>query len=162
VPDSGGLVLVPAFAGLGAPYWDPGARGLAIGLTRGVNRAHFCRAALESIAFQSGELLACMARDSECPAQVLRVDGGATRNDLLMQIQADLTGVPVKRPPNVESTALGAAGLAGLAVGMWDSAEEIVAARGADTVFTPQGDPADVERRWQAWHRAVERARGWE
>jgi glycerol kinase len=157
VEDSGGLVIVPAFAGLGAPHWDPKARGLAIGMTRGTNRSHFCRAALESIAFQSAELVRCMEKDSGRAMTALRVDGGATRSDLLMQIQADLLGVPVVRPENVETTAMGAALLAGLGVGFWKSAEEVAA--GADKRFEPAGEGQAV--RWRNWNRAVELAKGW-
>jgi len=159
VPDSNGLVIVPAFAGLGAPHWDPDARGLAIGLTRGVNRAHFCRAALESIAFQSAELVRCMEKDSGRGLSVLRVDGGAARSDLLMQIQADLCGAPVLRPDNVETTALGAAYLAGLATGVWESTADIVEHAGVGRRFEPSGD--DVSARWSDWDRAVERAKHW-
>jgi glycerol kinase len=161
VPDSGGLVLVPAFTGLGAPHWDPRARGLAIGLTRGVNRAHFCRAALEAIAHQSADMLDAMAGDLGRPAAGLRVDGGATRNDLLMQLQADLAGVPVWRPANVESTAFGAAALAGLAVGFWAGPDELPLGGRGDAVFEPRLAPAEIARMRRAWRRAVARAGGW-
>ncbi len=159
VDDSNGLVIVPAFAGLGAPHWDPSARGLAIGLTRGVNRAHFCRAALESIAFQSAELVRCMERDAGRPLSELRVDGGATRNDLLMQMQADLCGAPVIRPSNIETTALGAACLAGLAIGFWKDRSEIAGRLSIERRFEPRN--IDATGKWRDWNRAVERAKGW-
>jgi len=162
VPDNGGLVLVPAFTGLGAPHWDPHARGLAIGLTRGVNRGHFCRAALEAIAQQSTDLLEAMAGDLGRAPIELRVDGGATRNDLLMQMQADLSGVPVLRPANVESTAFGAAALAGLAVGFWDGIDALPSGGGSEMVFRPVAKKEDVEQARAEWQRAVERAKGWE
>lgn len=157
VEDSGGLVIVPAFAGLGAPHWDPKARGLAIGMTRGTNRSHFCRAALESIAFQSAELVRCMEKDSGRAMDELRVDGGATRGELLMQIQADLLGTPVVRPGNVETTAMGAAFLAGLGVGFWESLDEIEFEE--EVRFEPSG--SEISTRWRNWNRAVELAKGW-
>ena len=157
VGDSGGLVIVPAFAGLGAPHWDPRARGLAIGMTRGTNRSHFCRAALESIAFQSAELVRCMEKDSGKAMSVLRVDGGATRSDLLMQIQADLLGAPVVRPENVETTAMGAAFLAGLGIGFWKGLDEIVGE--SESRFEPSG--AETSTLWRNWNRALELAKGW-
>ena len=126
VPDAGGMYMVPAFAGLGAPHWDPYARGACVGMTRGTNRAHYCRAALEAIAFQSADLIGCMTKDSGIEIKELRVDGGASRSEPLMQFQSDLLGVNVVRPENVETTALGAAYLAGLAVGFWESKEDIV------------------------------------
>src|SRR5262249_54219373 len=125
VPDSGGVYFVPAFTGLGAPYWDPHARGTIIGLTRGTSRAHIARAALESIAFQSAELLEAMRKDAGEPLIELRVDGGAAANDLVMQFQTDLLQVPVLRPRVLETTALGAAYLAGITVNLWKSREEI-------------------------------------
>ena len=125
VEDTEGVYLVPAFAGLGAPHWDPYARGILVGITRGTKAAHIARAALESIAYQSVDLLDCMPADSGIAIGELRVDGGATANDTLMQFQADILGVPVVRPPVRETTALGAAYLAGLAVGVWKSVEEI-------------------------------------
>lgn len=157
VGDSGGMVIVPAFSGLGAPHWDPKARGLAVGMTRGTNRSHFCRAALESIAFQSAELVRCMEKDSGRAMTGLRVDGGATRSDLLMQIQSDLLGTPVVRPRNIETTAMGVAFLAGLAVDFWGSTKDIV----DETV--DRFDPSVVrnETRWRNWNRAVELAKGW-
>jgi glycerol kinase len=161
VPDSHGLFLVPAFVGLGAPHWDPYARGAALGLTRGTNRAHFCRAALESIALQSEELIRCMEKDAGIPLKELRVDGGAARSDLLMQIQSDLLQRPVVRPRCVETTALGAAYLAGLATGVWRDREEIAAQWSVGTRFTPQGSEADCTSLRAGWHRAVERSKAW-
>ena len=162
VDDSGGLTLVPAFAGLGAPYWDPYARGLAIGMTRGTNKKHFCRAALEAIAQQSNDLAECMIADSGMPLKQLRVDGGATRSDLLMQIQADLMGVEVLRPRSIETTAQGAAYLAGLAVGFWKSREEIAGHWALDHSFERKMEPDAVVAMTKQWHRAIERAGGWE
>ena len=161
VEDTGGLYLVPAFAGLGAPHWDPRARGLAVGITRGTGRGHFCRAALESIAFQSGELLEAMVRDSGVKMKTLKVDGGAVGNDLLMQMQADLGQTPVARPRCRESTALGAACLAGLEVGIWENEEELGKLLETERVFEPSTGPDDVEPRWQQWRRAVDRSRDW-
>jgi len=162
VPDAGGVYFVPALAGLGAPYWDPHARGTIVGLTRGATRAHLARATLEAIAFQSAELLAAMAADSGVALAELRVDGGATANDLLMQIQADLVGVPVVRPRVTETTALGAAYLAGLAVGFWSGEEEIAGLWARDRVFEPRIGRDLAELRLAGWRRAVERSRGWE
>ncbi len=161
VPDNGGMYLVPAFAGLGAPHWDPYARGLAIGMTRGTNRAHFCRAALEAIGFQSAELVDCMVKDSGIPLQRLLVDGGASSNDLLMQFQADLLGVEVSRPRNIETTATGAAWLAGLGVGFWKSREELAATREADHEFKPARPQQEMAALMAGWHRAVERSKAW-
>ncbi|QJE95944.1 glycerol kinase GlpK [Luteolibacter luteus] len=162
VPDSGGLYLVPAFTGLGAPHWDPYARGAAFGMTRGTNRAHFCRAALESIAFQSAELAECMVKDSGIPLKELRVDGGAVRSDLLMQFQADLLGVNVIRPKDVESTAAGAAYLAGLGVGFWEGKEELARHHEIDREFHPSRPRQEMEQLEAGWRRAVERAKAWE
>jgi len=159
-PDSGGVVLVPAFAGLGAPYWDPNARGAILGLTRGSNRAHIARAALESIALQSTELLQAMGADAAALTQ-LRVDGGGARNDLLMQMQADLLGVPVVRPQCTETTALGAAFLAGLAVGFWDSTQEIESLWRAERVFEPSWSEDQRGAMMHTWRRAVARTRDW-
>ncbi len=162
VPDTGGAYLVPAFAGLGAPHWDPYARGAMVGLTRGTKRAHLCRAVLEAIAYQSADLIACMEKDSGIKLQELRVDGGAARSRPLMQFQADVLGVPVVRPRNVETTALGAAYLAGLAVGFWPSREEIARHWAVDTIFKP-GQPVLAMAAGRAgWERALERAKGWE
>lgn len=162
VPDSGGVCLVPAFTGLGAPHWDPYARGTIVGITRGTTAAHIARATLESIAFQSADLITAMEGDSGISLAELRVDGGATANGLLMQFQADLLGVPVVRPRISETTALGAAYLAGLAVGMWRDRQEIAGHWQVDRIFTPamgRAEAADLRGRWE---RAVERARGWE
>jgi glycerol kinase len=160
-PDSGGVTFVPAFAGLGAPHWDPSARGLLIGLTRGTSRAHVARAALESIALQSAEVLAAMQRDAGQPIRELRVDGGAARNDLLMQFQADVMGVPVVRPAVTETTALGAAYLAGLAVGFWQGEDELASLWRAERRFEPTMSAADRAERLRQWQRTVARARDW-
>lgn len=162
VPDAGGLYLVPAFAGLGAPHWDPYARGVAVGLTRGTNRAHFCRAALEAIAYQSADLIECMERDSGLRLGELRVDGGAVRSGPLMQFQADLLGARVVRPAQPETTALGAAYFAGLAVGFWPDQAAIAKQWRIDATFE-RTRPEEVMRGLRAgWVRAVERAKGWE
>lgn len=166
VPDSGGVVFVPAFAGLGAPHWDPHARGAIFGLTRGASKAHLARAALEAIALQNWEVLEAMQNDSGVELKEVRVDGGASLNNLLMQIQADLLGVPVVRPKIAETTALGAAYLAGLAVGVWDSKEAIAANWAEDSRFEPANESTkDTERRGQAllqqWRAAVERSLEW-
>jgi glycerol kinase len=160
-PDSGGVHFVPALAGLGSPYWDPHARGTIVGLTRGSTRAHLARATLEAIAFQSAELLAAMTADSGITLTELRVDGGATANDLLMQIQADLLGVPVVRPRVTETTALGAAYHAGLAVGFWEDESEIAALWARDRAFEPRIPREVAQSRLAQWRRAVERARHW-
>jgi len=159
--DNGGVFLVPAFVGLGAPHWDPDARGLLIGLTRGSTRAHVARAALESIAFQSTDVLDAMQRDAHRPITELRVDGGAARNDLLMQFQADLMDVPVVRPQVTETTALGAAYLAGLATGVWQTPEELSALWRAERRFEPAMSPEVRAALLAQWRRAVERARVW-
>lgn len=162
VEDSNGLLLVPAFAGLGAPHWDPHARGLAIGITRGTSRAHFCRAALEAVAYQSADLLSCMEKDSGLPLKGLRVDGGASRSQPLLQFQADLLQSDVIRPKCVETTALGAAYLAGLAVGFWESQEDILKNWEEDIRFTPKAAPEAVAKLRHQWDRAVKRAKQWE
>lgn len=162
VPDAGGLYLVPAFAGLGAPHWDPYARGAAFGITRGTNRAHLCRAALESIAFQSADLIACMEKDSGLDLRELRVDGGASRSEPLLQFQADLLGTSVLRPKNVETTALGAAYLAGLAVGFWQGREHISQRWEVDATYRPQRPAEAMAAQREAWDRAIARAKGWE
>ncbi len=161
VTSSGGVYFVPAFVGLGAPHWDPYAGGLLIGLERGTEIGHIARAALESIAFQVTDVLMAMDRDTPKPFSELRVDGGAAANDLLMQFQADLLGVPVRRPAVLETTALGAAYLAGLATGFWANLEEIRKHRKADRVFSPGGDREESKKRSARWQDAVERARGW-
>jgi glycerol kinase len=159
VPDAGGVVFVPAFTGLGAPYWNPDARGAVVGLTRGTTVAHIARAALESIAFQSAALLRAMERDAltagAAPVSELRVDGGASVNDLLMQFQADLLGLPVVRPTCVETTALGAAFLAGLATGVWRDAEELAAHWQVDRRFEPRMSRDEAGQRQADWDRAV-------
>ena len=162
VPDTSGVYLVPAFSGLGAPQWDPYARGAILGLTRGSNRAHIARAALEGIAFQVADVVGAMESDSGVPLQELRVDGGAARNNLLMQMQADLLGVPVTRPSNPETTVLGATYLAGLAVGYWPDQETIAKQWQVDRQFTPKMTADERTERRQKWARALERARDWE
>ncbi len=162
VPDAGGMFLVPAFAGLGAPHWDPYARGTVVGLTRGTNRAHFCRAALESIAFQSADLISCMEKDSSIKLKELRVDGGASRSEPLMQFQADLLGTSVVRPRNVETTAMGSAYLAGLAVGFWSSREDITRNWAVDAKFTRVRPESEMTNMRGTWERALERAKLWE
>ncbi|MDO8729701.1 MAG: glycerol kinase GlpK [Candidatus Omnitrophota bacterium] len=157
VPDAGGVFLVPAFVGLGAPYWDPEARGLICGLTRGTTRAHLVRAALESIAFQSQELVRAMEQDSRIGLSSLRVDGGAVKNNLLMQIQADLSGLPVARPKNIETTALGAAQLAGLSCGFWGPGD-LARMRQTDRLFRPRSNPARRSAALAGWKEAVRRA----
>jgi glycerol kinase len=161
VPDSGGVLLVPAFTGLGSPHWDPHARGTIVGLSRGSSAAHLARAALESIAFQSAELLIAMQADAQHPLLELRVDGGASVNDLLMQFQADLLGVPVVRPRITETTALGAAYLAGLAVGFWASREELARNWQEGRRFEPHMSRDAAASRLREWSRAVARAREW-
>ncbi len=161
VPVANGLFLVPAFAGLGAPHWDPGARGAAFGMTRGTNRAHSCRAALDSIALQSADLIHCMEKDSGIPLRELRVDGGASRSALLMQIQSDLLQRPVVRPRCVETTALGAAYLTGLATGVWKSQAEIVRQWSEDARFTPAAGAAAMQPFLTGWRKAVARSKGW-
>jgi glycerol kinase len=161
VPDAGGLYFVPALSGLGAPYWDPHARGTILGITRGTTKAHLARASLEAIAFQSAELIEAMAADSGIALTELRVDGGATASNLLMQIQADLLGVPVVRPKVTETTALGAAYLAGLATGFWKDEDEIAALWSRDRSFEPRLSRAEAAARLAGWKRAVERARDW-
>ncbi len=161
VPDSGGVYLVPAHTGLGAPYWDPYARGALLGLSRGSNRAHIARAALEAIAFQSAEVLIAMEQDAGRPLAELRVDGGAAANDLLLQIQADLLGVSVVRPQVTETTALGAAFLAGLAVGFLQDEAELAALWRIDRRFEPSSTPAWRAEALAGWRRAVERTLHW-
>jgi glycerol kinase len=161
VLDSGDVYVVPAFTGLGAPYWDPAARGAIVGLTRGTTKAHIARAALESIAFQSAELLEAMQKDSQQHLSELRVDGGAAANDLLMQFQADLLGVPVVRPQVLETTALGAAYLAGLTVDLWKSREELESHWKAERRFEPRMSTSERQERMSRWREAVTRARRW-
>ncbi len=161
VPDSGDVTFVPAFAGLGAPYWDAYARGTIVGMTRGTTSAHIARAALESIAYQSADVLQAMQKDASIALTELRVDGGASRNDLLMQFQADVLGVPVVRPIVTETTALGAAYMAGLAVGFWTSQEEIALQWQVERCFEPNMTRDEREQRLAVWRRAIERARAW-
>jgi glycerol kinase len=161
VVDNGGVYLVPAFAGLGAPHWDPYARGLIIGLTRGSTRAHIARATLEGIAYQVVDVLRAMERDAGIRLKELRADGGACANDLLMQFQADILGVPVVRPRVTETTALGAAYLAGLAVGFWKGPQEIAAQWQVDRRFIAGVKPAGRRRLLAGWSRALARARNW-
>ena len=159
VPDSGGLVVVPAFTGLGAPYWDMCARGAILGLTRGAGKSHIVRAALESIAYQTRDLADAMSADTGIPLRSLRVDGGASANNFLMQFQADMLGCDVLRPVVRETTALGAAALAGLAAGVWDGPAQLRSQWELDTRFTPQMDAADRASRLNRWHKAVSRTR---
>ncbi|MGN6209268.1 glycerol kinase GlpK [Asticcacaulis sp.] len=162
VPDSGGVALVPAFVGLGAPHWDAYARGTIIGLTRGSTKAHIARAALEAIAFQSAEVLEAMISDSGVRLTELRVDGGASHNNLLMQFQADILGVPVVRPKITETTALGAAYLAGLAVGFWRATDALRAQWQVDRVFEPVMGADERLARMARWRKAVDRSLDWE
>lgn len=162
VPDSGGLYFVPAFTGLGAPYWDMYARGTMIGLTRSVNRKHICRAVLESITYQMTDLLEAMISDSGIMLKDLRVDGGASVSNIMMQIQADMTGVTVNRPKNIETTALGAAYCAGLATGLWSGTDEIEENRQVDKLFIPSMEISVRNKKYADWKRAVERSRNWE
>jgi glycerol kinase len=159
VPDNGGVYLVPAFAGLGAPHWDPFARGALLGMTRGTGRGHIARAAVEAIAYQSAELLRAMQGDAGCTLTEVRADGGAARNDLLMQFQADLLGVPVVRPKVTETTALGAAWLAGLAVGFWAGQDELTAQWQAERTFEPAMEQVRREELMARWEQAVARTR---
>jgi glycerol kinase len=161
VPDNGGIYFVPAFAGLGSPHWDAYARGAIVGLTRGTTGGHIAHAALEAIAYQAADVLAAMESDSGIRLKELRVDGGAARNDMLMQFQADLLGVPVVRPKVTETTALGAAYLAGLAVGFWKDGEEIGAQWQAERRFDPGMSRDRVESLLAGWRKAVERAMNW-
>jgi len=161
VLDSADVFLVPAFTGLGAPYWDPHARGALLGITRGTSRAHIARAALESIAYQSAELLEAMQKDAGQSLTELRVDGGAAANDLLMQFQADLLGVPVLRPKVLETTALGAAYLAGLTVNVWKSRDELAKHWQLDRRYEPRMPRAEAQAKLARWREAVRRARDW-
>jgi glycerol kinase len=161
IPDTEGVFLVPAFTGLGSPWWDPHARGTIVGLTRGTGRAHLARATLESMAFQTRDVVDAMAAASGRQVTALRADGGASANNVLMQIQADQLQVTVSRPKVAETTALGAAYLAGLAEGVWGSLDEIGAQWALDAEFTPAISPGGADTRQAAWKRAVERSRGW-
>ena len=162
VPDSGGVVVVPAFTGLGAPWWDAYARGAVLGLTRGSGRAQIVRATLESIAYQSRDVVDAMSADAGLALQGLRVDGGAAANDFLMQFQADILGVAVQRPAITETTALGAAFLAGIAAGFWRDQEEIAGQWRVERVFEPRMSVDEREGRYALWQRAVARAQAWE
>jgi glycerol kinase len=161
VESSAGVVVVPALTGLGAPHWDPHARGLIIGLSRATQRAHVARAALEAIAWSVADVVQCMQQDAGVPLDRLRVDGGATANDLLLQIQADVLGLPVDRPAVLETTALGAALLAGLAVGFYADAAAVADARRVERSFVPRSEPAARDRQRALWRDAVERSKGW-
>ena len=161
VPDTGGTYLVPAFAGLGAPHWDPYARGAYLGITRGTTKAHLARAAVEAMAFQTRDVADAMAKDAGTPLAELRVDGGASVMDLLCQFQADQLGVPVRRPEMLETTALGAAFLAGLAEGVWASTDEISATWRVAAEFEPNASRDEADSLYAGWQKAVERARNW-
>ena len=161
VPDSGGVVVVPAFTGLGAPYWDMYARGAVLGITRGTDRGHLARAVLECIAYQVTDLMMAMRQDAGCDITMLRVDGGASVSDILLQMQADLLRIPVDRPEMVETTAFGAAALAGLSCGVWRDLEELKTLRRSQRVFLPEGTQADCDRSYRLWKRAVSRAADW-
>ena len=161
VPDSGGVYLVPAFTGLGTPHWDPYARGLIIGLTRATTKAHIARAALDSIAHQTADVVQTMVAESGIPINAMKVDGGASSNNLLMQIQSDILGATLSRPKNIESTALGAAGLAGLSIGWWKDVTELENLQTINHIFTPGMDPNLVNQFRSTWIRAVELSKGW-
>jgi glycerol kinase len=161
VNDTGGVYFVPAFAGLGAPYWDPDARGTIVGLTRGSTAGHIARAAIEAIAYQTVDVLKAMEADAGMKIKELRVDGGATANNLLMQFQADLLNCKVIRPKIVETTALGAAYLAGLAVGYWKNLEEIQQQWQSETDFIPNADQDEAQKGMAGWKRAVYAAQSW-
>jgi glycerol kinase len=162
VPDNGGVYLAPAFVGLGAPYWDAYARGVIIGLTRGSTAAHIARATLESIAYQTRDVLEAMSADSSVQVKTLRVDGGAVVNTLLMQFQADILGVPVQRPRVAETTALGAAYLAGIATGFWSGPQEVARQWAVDRTFEPRMSADQRDTLYAGWKRAVERSLKWE
>ena len=161
VKDTGGCYVVPAFTGLGAPYWDQYARGAIVGLTRGVNKYHIIRATLESIAYSAHEVIGAMEADSGIRLSMLKVDGGASANDFLMQAQADIANAPVERPACIETTALGAAYLAGLATGYWKDKKDVLLNRRIDTVFKPQIDDEERQERIKGWKKAVTRTAGW-
>ena len=161
VPDNGGVYFVPAFVGLGAPYWDPYARGTISGLTRGSTVAHIARATLESMSYQTREVVEAMTADSGVTLKTLRVDGGAVGNNLLMQFQADILGVPVQRPKVAETTALGAAYLAGIATGFWNGEKEVAEHWAVDRTFEPQMSADQRDQLFAHWKRAVERSLNW-
>ena len=162
VDDTNGVYLVPAFVGLGAPHWDMYARGTIVGLTRGANRAHIIRAALESIAYQAGDVIEAMSKDADFDITDIRVDGGASANNFLMQFQADITGKHVIRPSVTETTALGAALLAGLAVGFWNSKEEVAQQWKEDRTFSPEFSDEKCKALYASWKKAVSKAKAWE
>ena len=162
VPDTGGVYIVPAFTGIGAPYWDMYARGSIFGITRGTKREHIIRAAQESIAYQSADLVAAMEKDTGVTLKTLKVDGGATRDAFLMQFQADILGAEVVKPATHETTALGVALLAGLTVGIWQDEKEVRALQKTDRRYTPDMAQAAREEKLKKWHRAVERSLGWD
>jgi glycerol kinase len=162
VPDTGGAYLVPAFAGLGSPWWDPYARGAVVGITRGTTAAHLARATLASIAYQTRDVVEAMSAASGHDVATLRADGGASANDLLLQMQADQLQVPVARPVVQETTALGAAWLAGLAEGVWHDPADVARQWQLDREVLPSADRAAADRGWDGWRRAVERALAWE
>ena len=161
VPDTNGCYVVPAFTGLGAPHWDQYARGTIVGITRGVNKNHIVRAALESIAYQTSDVVTAMEADSGIKLASLKVDGGASRNNFLMQFQSDVLNVDVERPASVETTALGAAYFAGLAVGYWDNLDDIIANRVVEKVFAPSMEDDVRMQKLRDWKKAVEHSFGW-
>lgn len=161
VPSTDGVYVVPAFVGLGAPYWDMYARGAIFGLTRGTTKAHLIRATLESLAYQTRDVLSAMESDSGVELKGLRVDGGASANNLLMQFQADILGATVERPEVIETTALGAAYLAGLAVGFWQK-EQIIKNWQLDNKFKPKMEETEKEKLYKGWQKAVKRSMDWE
>ena len=161
MPDTNGCYVVPAFTGLGAPYWDQYARGAIVGLTRGVNKNHIIRATLESIAYQVADVLTAMKADSGIDLTSLKVDGGASANNVLMQLQADILQATVNRPVCVETTALGAAYLAGLAVGYWSDKADVIRNWAVDRTFTPSISPAQRDEKVRGWERAVKRSFDW-
>jgi glycerol kinase len=162
VPDTGGVYIVPAFTGIGAPYWDMYARGTIVGLTRGTKREHIIRAAQESIAYQSADLVFAMEKDTSSPLKSLKVDGGASRDSFLMQFQADILNVKVVKPAQHETTAIGVARLAGLTVGLWKSQTELARNQEIECFYLPQMKEEERETKLKKWHRAVERSLGWE
>ena len=161
VPDNGGVYFVPALTGLSAPYWDSYARGMIIGITRGTTRAHLTRATLEGIVFATKDFLETMRQDSGVPITSIKVDGGAARNDFLLQFQADMLGAEVVRPRNAEATSLGAAYMAGLAIGLWPSVQDCFAGQEVERVFVPQMDDETRDRLYGEWTEAVHRCMGW-
>ena len=161
VPDSGGVTVVPAFTGLGAPQWDPYARGMIIGITRATNKYHIIRATLESLAFQTADVISLMESSAGLTVDSLAVDGGASANGLLMEFQSDILNKPIERPICVETTALGVAYMTGLTLGVYSSTEEIKRNKKIEKTFLPKSDDAFRERRLREWHKAVERTLGW-